>query len=186
MSGAWTYRFLEVWGPNILLNKVPGQNLLILTGLGQNMLIPRCLETKIMDFVNVQELDIVTCKYPGSEDYFRGWKILNLEFQDQTYWFLEVLRPEILIFRWPGIEHIVFWNVQEEKIRVRGLGYPELLISCLGVGACGVVSVGMFVVVSVSVVVSVPIVVFVVAPPGGSPRWGARPTRDPPWAPCAP
>ena len=66
--------------------------------------------------------------------------------------------------------------------RLRGLGYPERLISSLGAGACGVVGVGMFVVVvvaSVSVVVSIS----VVAPPGGSPRWGARPTRDPPWAP---
>ena len=69
---------------------------------------------------------------------------------------------------------------QGTMLRVRGLGYPERLISSLGAGACGVVGVGMFV---VSVVVSV---VSVVAPPGGSPRWGARPTRDPPWAPWAP
>ena len=44
-------------------------------------------------------------------------------------------------------------------IRVRGLGYPERLISSLGAGACGVVSVGMFLVSVVSVVsvsVSVP------------------------------
>ena len=57
-------------------------------------------------------------------------------------------------------------------IRVRGLGYPERLISSLGAGACGVVGVGMFVVVSVVVSVSV-----VSAPLGGSPRGVARPTR---------
>ena len=78
-------------------------------------------------------------------------------------------------------------------VRVRGLGYPERLISSLGAGACGVVGVGMFVVVSVVVVVVDVVVVSVVAvsfsvvaPPGGSPRWGARPTRDPPWVPWAP
>ena len=59
---------------------------------------------------------------------------------------------------------------------MRGLGYPERLISSLGAGASGVVGVGMFVVVSV-VVVSV--VVVVSAPPGGSPRGVARPTRRP-------
>ena len=56
-------------------------------------------------------------------------------------------------------------------IRVRGLGYPERLISSLGAGACGVVGAEMFVVVLVSVVVSV--VVVVVTRPGGS--------RDPAW-----
>ena len=49
-------------------------------------------------------------------------------------------------------------------------------------GAYGVVGVGMFVVVSVVIEVDVS----VVAPTGGSPRWGARPTRDPLWAPWAP
>ena len=59
-------------------------------------------------------------------------------------------------------------------IRVRDLGYPEWLISSLGAGACGVVGVGMFVVVSVgSVVVSVD------APPGGSPRGREPPATHP-------
>ena len=71
-----------------------------------------------------------------------------------------------------------------KKIRVRGLGYPERLFSSLGAGAFWVVGVGMFVV--VVVVVSVVVSVSVVAPAGRSPQWGARPTRDPPWAPWVP
>ena len=75
-------------------------------------------------------------------------------------------------------------------VRVRGLAYPERLISSLGAGAWGVGGVGMFVVVvvvSVSVSVSVVVVVVsVVAPLGWVAPGGARPTRDPPWVPWAP
>ena len=63
-------------------------------------------------------------------------------------------------------------------VRVRGLGCPERLISSLGAGACGVVGVGMFV-----VVVSVSVVSVVVAPlgwvaPGGR-ATHPRPTLGP-------
>ena len=68
-------------------------------------------------------------------------------------------------------------------VRVRGLAYPERLISSLGAGAWGVGGVGMFV--SVVSVVSV-VVVSVVAPLGWVAPGGARPTRDPPWVPLAP
>ena len=68
-------------------------------------------------------------------------------------------------------------------IRVRGLGYPERLISSLGAGACGVVGAGMFVVVSVVVVVVVSVSVVVVASLGWvAPRGRAthpRPTLGP-------
>ena len=63
-------------------------------------------------------------------------------------------------------------------ISVTGLGYPERLISSLGAGAC----VGW----SVSGCSSSFPFPSSSLPLRGSPRWGARPTLDPSWAPWAP